>query len=374
MMRKVLRTSAVTLVVTLISAVLWLLLDGLFGHRIILEVYHFDVSSIDHRLQPNSRALPTNGDGIKGVRESSEFREEDFNIIFLGDSFVYNSLPGGISIPELLEKRLNERLQTQHIKVVNFAWPSSSPFLSLRLLRDLGEKYRPDLVLLGLDMTDFHDDMKYQLLVHRAPTFSRLVSRLPMTMTLLSFFDKDILHRLLLLSVKIDGLPLYGIHKSKYFWLALDADESLKSFAYVKDSLDKISDLSHRMGAAFVLFVFPRNFQYNRTESPKDKHRYRYDFASETVLLPFAYFAELSSQVDYPIFSLLETFQQTTVFPTCFEDDPHWNQNGMELAATAIAEQLLAHVMRRDRVRQGHVQAPPPIFPVSTGGRDAAVP
>jgi hypothetical protein len=347
MMCSVLKTIGSTLVIALISVVLWLLLDGLFGHRIILEVYHFDVASIDHRLQPDSHSLPTNRDGIKGVRESSEFREEDFNIIFLGDSFVYNSLAGGISIPELLEKRLNERLQTQHSKVANFAWPSSSPFLSLRLLHDLGEKYHPDLVLLGLDMTDFHDDMKYQLLIHRAPAFSQLVSRLPMTMTLLSVFDKDILHRLLLLSTKVDGLPLYGMYKSKYFWLTFDADESLKLFAYVKDSLDKISELSHRMGATFVLFVFPRNFQYNRAESPKDKHRYRYDFESDTVLLPFAYFAKLSSQVDYPIVSLLETFQQTDVFPTCFEDDPHWNQNGMELASTAIAEQLLAHVIGR---------------------------
>ena len=32
------------------------------------------------------------------------------------------------------------------------------------------------------------------------------------------------------------------------------------------------------------------------------------------------------------------------------------------------------HVIRRDSVRQGHVQAPPPIFPVRTDGRDAAVP
>jgi hypothetical protein len=339
-------------VVGFISLGLWLLLDALGGHRIILHVYHFDLSNIDHRLQPNNLSVPTNSDGIKDIRERTAFREQNFNIIFLGDSFVYNSVANGISIPTLLEKQLNERLQTHNINVANFAWPSSSPFLSLRLLHDLGETYHPDLVILGLDMTDFQDDIKYQLWVRRAPIFSRIVSSFPMTMTLLSHLDGDIFLRLLSLSTKIDGLPAYGFQKSKFFWLSLPKDESLKLFSYVKDSLDKINDLSQNLGAEFVLFVFPRNFQYNRSESPQYKRRDRYEFASKTVLLPFDYFANLTSQINYPIVSLLETFQQTHIFPTCFEDDPHWNQNGMELAAATIAEWLLTHVISRDRVLQ----------------------
>lgn len=340
------------LVIGIISVGLWLLLDALCGHRLILYVYHFDVSRIDHRLQPNNTSVPTNSDGIKDRREQSAFREENFNIVFLGDSFVYNSVENGISIPTLLEKQLNEQLQTQHIHVANFAWPSSSPFLSLRLLHDLGEQYHPDLIILGFDMTDFQDDIKYQLWVQRTPIFSRIVSSFPMTMTLLSNLDEDIFLRLLSLSTKIDGLPVYGFQKSKFFWLSLPEDESLKLFSYVKDSLDKINDLSQKLEAEFFLFVFPRNFQYNRSESPKYKRQDRYEFASKTVLLPFEYFANLTSQVNYPIVSLLETFQQTNIFPTCFEDDPHWNRNGMELASATIAEWLLTHVISRDSVHQ----------------------
>ena len=41
-------------------------------------------------------------------------------------------------------------------------WVSSSPLLNLRLLRDVGHKYRPDLVVYSLDMTDFRDDLHYE--------------------------------------------------------------------------------------------------------------------------------------------------------------------------------------------------------------------
>jgi hypothetical protein len=50
--------------------------------------------------------------------------------------------------------------------------------------------------------------------------------------------------------------------------------------------------------------------------------------------------------------SLLETFQQTDIFPTCFDDDPHWNRNGMELASAAIAEWLRVHAISQASVLQ----------------------
>jgi hypothetical protein len=48
--------------------------------------------------------------------------------------------------------------------------------------------------------------------------------------------------------------------------------------------------------------------------------------------------------VDYPIYSILRDFQETDLFPTCFENDPHWNPNGTSVAAVAIARRLEGEV------------------------------
>jgi hypothetical protein len=36
------------------------------------------------------------------------------------------------------------------------------------------------------------------------------------------------------------------------------------------------------------------------------------------------------------VVSLLDNFENTTVFPTCSCDDPHWNEQGAAIAAEAI--------------------------------------
>jgi hypothetical protein len=67
-------------------------------------------------------------------------------------------------------------------------------------------------------------------------------------------------------------------------------------------------------------------------------------------LEPFRYFEELSKEVDYPIYSLLETFQKNEVFPTSFEDDPHWNRKGAQVAASAITKILIEEVAKLEQL------------------------
>jgi hypothetical protein len=51
-------------------------------------------------------------------------------------------------------------------------------------------------------------------------------------------------------------------------------------------------------------------------------------------------FREIELNLACPVYSLLPTFLETEVFPTCFEDDPHWNADGARVAAERIAEIL----------------------------------
>jgi len=61
---------------------------------------------------------------------------------------------------------------------------------------------------------------------------------------------------------------------------------------------------------------------------------------------PFQFFREIEANLAYPDYSLLPTFLETEVFPTCFEDDPHWNADGARVAAERIAEILEVELER----------------------------
>ena len=51
---------------------------------------------------------------------------------------------------------------------------------------------------------------------------------------------------------------------------------------------------------------------------------------------PFVFFEKVKPTVSYPIYSLLETFATCGVFPTCQQNDPHWNRAGHRIAAQAL--------------------------------------
>ena len=114
-------------------------------------------------------------------------------------------------------------------------------------------------------------------------------------------------------------------------------------------SVGLIRDYADQSGAEFVLFVFPRHFQYDRREAPNSWERAEYDLEGPHNLEPFRFFDEQRDQVDYPIHTLLEAFRATEVFPTCFDDDPHWNDSGATVAAEAISAALAGFLPAADR-------------------------
>jgi hypothetical protein len=90
-----------------------------------------------------------------------------------------------------------------------------------------------------------------------------------------------------------------------------------------------------------MLVVLPRSFQYSDREAPKDWNRNQYQILGPHALEPFRFFEELQTEVPFSVHSLLPAFQNTDVFPTCFEADSHWNDSGTTVAAEAIADALI---------------------------------
>jgi hypothetical protein len=205
--------------------------------------------------------------------------------------------------------------------------------LAWRLLEDLGDAYLPDMVVYCLDMTDFHDDLRYQSLLARRGVFW-FYDKVPITLRLLE-------RRLPVVFDRLYRWSNPDLPEGRFFHSEQPLTRSAAHLSATVENLQRLHDWSRRRGAAFVLVVLPRGYQYDAAESPRSREAGQYTILGPYSHEPFRFFAELQDEVEYPILSLLPAFRDTQVFPTCFEDDPHWNPAGHRVAAEALVEALV---------------------------------
>lgn len=313
----------------------WLALETLAAP---LLVRTFTLSSyvlirdVDHRPPPHAER-DFNSDGLRGTSEPETFRPEDLNLLFLGDSFTYGYRVAAQQAFPLRTASLLTRAHPEwRLHAANFGWISASPFLALRRLAEIGERYHPDVVVLCVDMTDFHDDIRYRNMLERRGLY-RLYPRMPLALKLFETLAPGLYERAVTASV--GNMP-----RARFFASEAPLAETRPYCAPLVESCAEIRAWCRARAVQFVLVVLPRSYQYSARESPRNWERERYTVLGPYACAPFDLFRELSAQVDYPIVPLLEAFQQTTVFPTCFRDDPHWNEDGHGVAARALARAL----------------------------------
>ena len=299
-----------------------------------LRNYRF-IQDVDH-IEPRF-GKGWNADFVRGAAEPEDYHPEDLNLLFLGDSFTYGfRLPHAQSFPARVGELLAAEIPDQRPRTVNFGWSSSSPLLSLRRLESIGEKYSPDWVVLSIDMTDFADDIRYENMLARRGLYE-YYDKLPLTLKLFEHLAPDLYKRTLLATV---GNP----PRARFFVSEAPLEETRQWIEPLRENVERIAAWCGERAVEFMLVILPRGYQYDERESPDSWERVRYTVMGPYSLEPFRYFDELRSQVSYPIVSLLEDFQNTDVFPTCFQDDPHWNADGAEVAARAMTRELLRYL------------------------------
>ena len=290
------------------------------------------VGNPDHRIPPNS-APDINTDGLRSLRTAADFREEDFNIIFLGDSFTYGLwLQERETIPAQFETMAKAKHPDARISVVNFGWVSSSPLLSLRLLKDIGKKYHPDLIIQVIDMTDVGDDMYYDAILNHRGIY--VIGRYMPTMTLL--LQKAIREHTDWENI---SQTLFGLPHKHYFIVEQPIAQSVYAFDFMKTHIDETyAYAKDELSAKYMMVVMPRYFQYRPSESPDDWEAKagEYSVPGPYSLEPFKYYDKMQKEVPYPVYSLLSDFQNTSVKQTVFPNDAHLNADGAAFAAQAI--------------------------------------
>ena len=315
-------SAASALAIELLAAPFLIVPLGLYNYYFVLDV--------DHRFPPSNPALGTNADGIRSAREAEAFPAAGENLVFLGDSFTFGlGVTSDEAFPAVTEALLRRRLDRDDIRVANFGWTSSSPLLSRRQLEDIGARYHPDLVVFALDMTDFHDDLKYGRMLERRGLYW-WYDKVPITLHLLERHAPAIFERLYRSGT--GGLP-----RQRFFATERPLTETRDQLGPVVENLERLAGAARGMGADFAVLLLPRCFQYSAEESPGNREAAEYTVLGPHSLEPFRFFASLEGKLSFPVLSLLPAFRDTTVFPTCLADDPHWTAAGHRVAAEAIA-------------------------------------
>jgi hypothetical protein len=290
------------------------------------------VRGVDHR--PTEVGGRYNSDSVIATEESAAFVPRDLNVVFLGDSFAagYRLAPDEEPFPALVGDAIARAHPDRRVHVANFGWLSSSPVLSWRRLVDLGDRYAPDLVVMAVDMTDFADDVRYERVIEQRGIYW-LYDKIPLTLRILSGIAPQTYRRVAAWSVG-------GVPPRRFFATEAPLAETRPWMMTLARNCDRIAAWCRERGARFAVVVLPRSYQYSAREVPRNPEASEYVVLGPHCLEPFRFFDELRPTAGYPIVSLLEDFRANTEFPTCFEDDAHWNALGHRIAARAIAREL----------------------------------
>lgn len=296
------------------------------------------IRDVDHR--PRAIDAEWNVDALRATPDPAAFGASSLSLVVLGDSYAFGfGVRGSEAFPSVLRGILRERHPEVDVEVANFAWPSSCPLLSWRRLVDIGGRYSPDLVLMCVDMTDFQDEIRYRNMLARRGLY-RLYDVFPITIEVAMHALPGAFERVL--SWSVGGQPL-----RRFFATEAPLGDTRRWFAPLVESLGRIDAWCRERGVDFATVVLPRGYQYSARESPRNWEADQYAVLGPWSAEPFRFFDELAREVDWPVLTLLEPFRQSGVFPTCFDDDPHWNAVGHRIAAEAIAEAIEPMVRAR---------------------------
>ena len=345
-------------------------------HALLDEEYWYS-PLFDHVLPPNrtlavwdrkghvagatrTPLLHVNSDGLRTTYTRDSFSAHKMRIAFLGDSFTMGyGVDQKASFVEGVEARLRSDFPDADVAVLNAGVTSYSPIIEALQYEAIVRAYRPQLVILVLDETDFGDDAAYEAISEevdgrrmflnsgywRGATSGwsdhvALMQRLPgnaramLARPVRSLFN---------VNQRADDTPLVDLHggkvRSRFFIYKFPRSVTSKYYERTLANIERVDREVVKDGARFGLVIAPRYPHFNPAESPDNWE------ADEYKDRPFLgdyldFFAEAKARETFDIFSLLPALSKSKVFPLCFTDDPHWNENGHAVVADVVTQHI----------------------------------
>jgi hypothetical protein len=345
-----------------------------------------------HRWRANARgrvrgiAYETNSLGLRD-REYAETKPPGaFRILMLGDSFTEGwTLEFDNVAAKQIERSLAARCRRRY-EVINAGNASYSPLLEYLLLKEIGPRLKPDLVLLNFDMTDVHDDfvrtriarldargLPTAVAPHRrvetwlvmAPVFPRALRGLEDRIARLAVYQAFrkskpgvwLFGRSTLTQAQLEAKGLIGNLRYDRLALARDGDfpDVRDGWTLTRRYLSGIHALAREHGAAFALVVYPHAYQVSATASPVGRERMGMGAGLFTSTRPFDELASFGAREKVPVINLLSLFRERepTSGPLFRERDFHHTKAGAEVFGEGVLKGLREHrLVSCDTVRR----------------------
>ena len=304
-------------------------------------------------------------------KEISPKSDNVFRILVLGDSFVQgHGIEESKIFVRILETKLNEEKFVKKIEVVNSGVFSYSPLIEYLFLKEKGfELIKPDLVLMGINFTDFYEDRKmFQELEVSSSNVSEdqlknqikngaadfdfakinlsaggnnvtQAGQIPL-LTKIKFWLHQNLRVYKLMEGNID-LDFVAILRSD----KISEEDYQKLWEIPEFSIKATSEFLKTKNISLVLFVIPSAVQVSDSEWPgrnglglPEHFIDKRDLGKEL---------QLRILDDVKVFDLLPTFRKSENYPLYFGNDGHWTEAGQSLASQALFEYLRKEVLHK---------------------------
>jgi len=357
---------------------------------------------LDHSLVPNSTCrfktrewditYKINSIGLRAGEVSAK-NDDEIRILFLGDSFVEGF---GVNVEnrftELIEDELRNKLK--NINVINAGISSYSPILELEFLKWNFDSIQPDIVVVGLDMTDFKDEIGYYNFIRERDLkdvkkqekpdspddyiaalgeinakqkniqeFKKetewqqnenlsLVTRLKILMryfklyVMLTNYIKDTLNKPYL----TEGSPplIEGDIETDLFAIARndlpkDVYESL--WRLPRKSLSDFADYSHEKNFKLIFFTYPHGMQADGEQWSKGRLTRGFIRGKTYSTKPLEDLIKIGEELNVQTLNLQESFRENSHQKLYFDFDGHWNKEGHKVVAQAFLAFLTSKIL-----------------------------
>lgn len=302
--------------------------DEKIGYRL---VPHFEM---EYKTKEFNSFIRINSEGLRDYEHDKDKDIQTIRILVLGDSFTFGY---GVNIdesyPKILEAMLNQNLSNKNSKrfeVINTGVDGYGTEQEYLYLEELGPRYKPDFVIVGLYSSDVYDAK-----VGIPKSFKKAWLKN-------HFYFLSYLRGLWIQLSKTIGKDIrstFQIYQNTY------PPEIDTAYNKTKEYLVKIRDFSHSIGAKTLVVIIPFCFEVSRQEWEKRGlvHLYTDEFFNNNMGKVSEIFTGYGKEKEIPTLPLLPVFRKNKNLPLYFNYDPHWTNVGHRLAAEQIYIYLYKH-------------------------------
>jgi hypothetical protein len=322
------------------------------------HLYASDDKMFQGMIDGQTVVVSTNEDGLRSRYSRDGFSAYPRRIAVLGDSFAFGfGVPDGSTFTDALEARLRQHFGVDQVAVLNAGIISSSPLLQLALYRGIVQHYRPTHVLLLLDPSDFADDWSYAGVLHLDGERMRFEVpdaegplRLGHVAEILSAARGPLMRPLEFVRSRLGIAPALGeeflvagqIERSRFFIYRYGREVTEPFYESTLKNIVSVAASVRSTGASFAVAVNPRYQLWDANACPRNWERAEYREDDPYVGDYLEFMLESRARVDFPILNMVDDFRASSGEALIFEDDPHWNARGSQVAAGAVAHDLMA--------------------------------